>query len=223
MNLITLALAKKYTDEKAGYVESAEKILDVALSNTDGISVYEGAFIKLEVGKTYTVALASGSYTAVCKYAAGVGWMLGNQAIGGVSDADTGESFFFFAQQDEKQSVSFLIDVNGGNHCTISTAETIHTIDPKYIPGAVLPVVELSGVPSEHGYALTADESAVAETVMSACMPFVLRFTEDGVPCAYVMNITQESGIKTGIANIGNLQYYLYDAGEGFMAVKMVM
>lgn len=77
-------------------------------------------------------------------------------------------------------------------------AETIHPIDRKFIPGAVLPVVELSTVPvSGSQTKLTAEESAQMEEVLAMGVPFVGKLNVDeGVPAIGVFNTLSYSGTQ---------------------------
>lgn len=65
--------------------------------------------------------------------------------------------------------------------------ETIHPIDPKFIPGAVLPVVELETVLKEDGtgVALSESDCSVMNEVSATGMPFVLKCLtdDDGFLC----------------------------------------
>jgi hypothetical protein len=132
-----------------------------------------GSTIGLEVGKTYTVKLDSGNYTAVCKEETKDGITartLGNTSIYGEGE-DTGESFLVSEVFTAEESVIIIVDRNQGTHAEIIdlAGETIHPIDPKYLPGVCLPVVEITDVSN-----ITTEESAK----LTACigMPCVIKF-----------------------------------------------
>lgn len=76
--------------------------------------------------------------------------------------------------------VIYLGFVDGSAPATITFAiwqetELIHPIDPKYIPGAVLPVVEMTTVPTAGGTPLTEAEAAAIDAL-------------NGKPCIVVFN-----------------------------------
>ena len=150
MDLVTLAMAKAYSDSKGGYVEPGKTILDVKLMEVEGICVYESYEIRvhLEVGKTYTVTLDSGAFSAVCKEGlleGSIVCFLGNAII--VGGEDTGEPFFVCSDYvAEAESVhTLVVDMNGGTKCVIATAETIVPIDPKFLPDTVATKADIFG------------------------------------------------------------------------------
>lgn len=72
--------------------------------------------------------------------------------------------------------------------------ETIHPIDPKYIPGAVLPVVELTtevSVANKNGTVLTADETAEVARVLSEYDYAIVKFIWGGLPVLAVCMKTE--------------------------------
>lgn len=77
----------------------------------------------------------------------------------------------------------------GGYVSRVEFPETIHPIDPKFIPGAVLPVVELSTVATAEGAALTAEESARMDEVAAMGVPIVVSTVVDGIDTKAILNL----------------------------------
>ena len=139
MDLITLAMAKKYTDsQRIGYTERKELASFQLTPNADigmNMGVSMGA-IGLEVGKTYTVTTDSRSYTAVCKEMSGT-LLLGNANFIMDTLDNTGETFCVVEMDDGAGLMTVAMDANNGTHMKVS-AETIVPIDPKYLPNTVV-------------------------------------------------------------------------------------
>lgn len=186
MDMITLAMAKAYTDQKAGYTEPGKAIFNIAL--TDG-SNYDVVVTgkELTVGETYTVITESGSFSAVCKDFNG-GALLGNLASINPSGENTGESFAVYVGVDKGEAFGVAVDQNGGSFIKITTPETIHPIDPKFLPGVCLPVVEIASAPyPESGTVeLSAEESAKLDAAVAEGFPVVVKMTMFGMPVAVV-------------------------------------
>lgn len=134
----------------AGYVSTeVVEILpetQVQYNNSDGITCPANTPVVL--GKTYSVLWDGVKYNCTCVDFTLEGQILlylGNTAaLGG---ADTGEPFAILAQVVEGMcglNIVGCVDENDHTCSIMGEAETVHTIDPKFIPGAVLPVVDLS-------------------------------------------------------------------------------
>lgn len=167
-----------------GYTEPGEVIIfDVALADNDGISSYDGIEkLDLTVGNTYTVKMDSGSYSTVCKTTNAEGTeirYLGNAAaLGG---DDTGESFTIASAQASIEGIAVAVaDFANGTKCTIidPMGRTIHPIDPKYLPGVCLPVVEITSAayPDSGIVALSAEESTALTAAIESGTPCVIKF-----------------------------------------------
>lgn len=227
MDLITLAMAKKYTDsQRIGYTERKELASFQLTPNADigmNMGVSMGA-IGLEVGKTYTVTTDSGSYTAVCKEMSGT-LLLGNANF--MMDAldNTGETFCVVEMDDGAGLMTVAMDANNGTHMTVS-AETIVPIDPKYLPGVCLPVVKLTTVVTHGGVALNEEEIAQFEAVgaQSCIVKCALSYMEMELSCEFVCNTLAFHGLASysAVFNAGdqNLMYFtvMYAEEEGWVA-----
>jgi hypothetical protein len=165
-DLAFLMLQSMKSNGGVGYTEHGKVIVDTELpdildsaTQATGISAKGNEF---EVGKNYTVTTDSGTYLTVCKKIIVDEQeliMLGNAVVWGMED--TGEPFIILLFYEDEQWLIGCIDFNCGTHMTVSTAETIHTIDPKFLPpssGGGLPVVELTTLPTPNGAELTFDE-----------------------------------------------------------------
>ena len=126
----------------AGYVERSKasfkgKLLQPEPDDGSPGSLYrvEGREFNLQEGMLCTVTLDSGTYTAECKSFQGLAFYIGNPVFLGAGE-DNGESYIVCEAQDEPGVwVSFVADTNFGNAFTVTTeTETIHPIDPKFLP-----------------------------------------------------------------------------------------
>ena len=137
---------------KTGYIKPAKVILDVDLQSMPEGGLLAGTVfserptsITLIEGQTYTVRLDSGTYTDVCKaieIEGGMTYYIGN--LGGLGFTDNGLPFMAYwatigvGEYEDIMVTEFeVVDLNSGSHITISAAETVHTIDPKYLPEPV--------------------------------------------------------------------------------------
>ena len=215
MDLITLAMAKAYSNSKGGYVEQSRKIFNIAL--TDG-SNYDVVVTgkELTVGETYTVITESGSFSAVCKDFDG-GALLGNLASINPSGENTGESFVVYVGVEKGEAYGVAVDQNGGSFIKVITPETIHPIDPKYLPGVCLPVVELNidAIIGEE-VAFTDAENAA----LTACigMPFILKSGNSTVSTSIVMEYLG-GGNEHSFAS-GNTTLHTNNGGETWTVIN---
>ena len=201
-------------EDGGGYSEDGKVLLNTALERENTISITVVTHhIGLELGKKYTVTLDSGTYEVECISA---GENLG------LTDPD-----YFIVQEvvEDGLKITFAEDFNCGNHITISETETIHPIDPKYLPGVCLPVVELSTVPTADGAALTAEETAQLSSALAtskyalvvlpfdfAISPMVCRFYEEDESAGFLGGVVAH-GSFVNVALI-------YADGVGIAAVS---
>lgn len=196
-NAIVLEEAKRYTDSKQlakVVIEKKELIsysdLPLEYDNAEGYVSYTfspAPFIP-SIGKTYEVVWNGGAYKAICKdvsetVGVPIALIIGNTVTTGGDD--TGEPFVLVYMDDgeingfEVLAVGATADVFVD--LTVSEfAETIHPIDPKFLPGVCLPVVEFSTIPVYGSQTeLTAEESAQMEEVLTMGVPFVGKLNLD--------------------------------------------
>lgn len=156
MDIITAKLGAKMAQSElkangqVGYTSPPETVFQTALGEVEGISTYEApGKLGLVVGNTYTVRLADGDYECVCVGGEVDGlefhW-LGNGGL--IGYADTGETFVVVEMEvspevTEVGWMTTVIDTNVGASCTVIASETIHTIDPKYLPPSQPKVIDL--------------------------------------------------------------------------------
>ena len=102
------------------------------------------------------------------------------------------------------------------------TVETVHTIDQKYLGGAVLPCVTLTTMPTAEGVALTAAESEQFEKAGATGLPVVLtHVTNDGGLSIVLCNAGgflfdgQGNGYKYAVANASLLGF-----GDGWVVMR---
>ena len=130
------ALTEAQAAGGSGRIEAGNVLLNMDSTNNDsgGEWMYEGS-IGIEKGKTYTVILDSGRYNAVCKLMDGSPF-LGNAALLNDTNEDTDESFCVWEipNEDTGGVLTVVIDASEGRHVTVISSETIHPIDPKFLP-----------------------------------------------------------------------------------------
>lgn len=216
MDMTTLALAKNYTDsQRLAHAELKQtKTFSGTLeldTTTEGGVVFSGAAVQgsdfgLVEGETYIVNLDGQTYECKCQ-----GFALpsdpstttpgvGNGALFGVAE-DTGEPFFIIALNG-MTLVNVYGEVASADLSVTHVTETIHPIDPKFLPGVCLPVVELTTVPTadESMIALTADETTQLASALknsgyaivalpisyASGSPILMRRGEEGGIAVYV-------------------------------------
>lgn len=166
MDMITLALAKKYTDsQRLAHITPGTKL--TFDGNREGLEVFED-------DESY-VYISTNTYDLNCveSFVLHIGNVSGTVAKGdfyveGVADAQ--ELFL----TDEGITVPMVLSIQGMGTVILATdasyvseitfAETIHTIDPKYIP--TLDALTLNGADGKQ-YTLTVDDTgALAVTAI---------------------------------------------------------
>lgn len=188
---ITQALNALFANGQVGRTE-AQAVLyenhapDVSGDGMTGWTEETGEYTTdFTIGQKYVVCLDSGTYETECRQGTedgfnvylGNGKLLNMIGLGG-DYPDTGESFVVIIEMGVDRIA--ILDTNGGQSVVIKTLETIHPIDQKFIPGAVLPVVELTTVPTVEGAALTEEESAQMDEIVTMGMPIVLKLQHGG-------------------------------------------
>lgn len=186
MDIITLTLAVKKALEELG----------VKNEKTQGALTWDGSYDDvvqvmgaLPMGKISDNHVDLNSVdSVVVKYENGNTKTL--TAANWIIQEEMGMQIMLSAEDEVPYVISSPADVEGmlnkGLYFTYSiefyvekityATETIHPIDPKFIPGAVLPVVELTTPPTEEGAPLTEAECAILDEVYATGMPVVVRF-----------------------------------------------
>lgn len=133
MDIVTLAMAKAYTDgQRLAYVEPSKVLFSVDPRNIN----HDTPGIGLKAGEKYIVTLEG-----VDGYEGGTFEVVSVGEPGHVA-IEIGD--FYLVDYNKGWSIQFY--PNDCSLATISTPETIVPIDPKYLPGVCLPVVELETV-----------------------------------------------------------------------------
>lgn len=228
MDLITLAMAKKYTDEKAGY---SEKPVLTFNGNFTGKPLADGKFVKISDtpmdlnGMQKAIATVHPDFVDIF----GVATMEITKEQFTIQEADNGQyaimdnNVFVFsvteAGGDFSVGIYVLAQVEDGTPVMwisrIEFAETIHTIDPKFIPGVVLPVVELS---TAVGEALTEAENAKLNEVAATGLPCVICFTMEGMQMSAVFSFTDMGGLPMYSHTFGTMFIQIVSDGTAWSA-----
>lgn len=186
MDAVTLALAKAYSDsQRLAYAStvrmSGGQFTVTPFPNEDLGGVY-ATFVDgtCEVKENATVveieweriwySFDTSSYSGA--------FHCGNAALAGIGD-NTGEPFFVIFDFDQNKTL-FIVEQGGTyNFRCMYCVETIHTIDPKFLPGAVLPVVELETEISisESAIALSQTDSVALDNALASNLPCVVTLT----------------------------------------------
>ena len=191
MNSI-LEEAKKYTDsqrlvhiETERYTMLPRQTITCVQEGSVGLSVYQGPydlnlwdmFVWLNTRPNYTVSVELDGRKYNTNFHPEIedgAIVLGNVGILDLG-TDTGEPFviafgennFTFVLHDSSESVTVEVSITLEN-------EIIHPIDPKYLPGVCLPVVELSTT-FTHGGDLTGEEDELLKAAYEGDIPIVIR------------------------------------------------
>lgn len=146
MDILTLAMAKAYSDSKGGYTVPGKVITwDGDTANKDtfdnaGQLLYRVTDTVVDLAKAARIEISGEKY----------------DAPGSIPVEGIGMAIFHPVSNETALVVTVLLDVeaDGGSLRkgtyfaedvrSIETHETIHPIDPKFLPGVCLPVVELS-------------------------------------------------------------------------------
>lgn len=151
MDMITLAMAKAYSDSKGGYTEKKTKKVEVFPNTTlefadsygNGYGYVEGLQpISLTDGKEYTVTFDGVEYRCIAEVNTIAGTaQLGNICLRDLIDGGV-EPFFY----DYFEGLHcHIISRTAGTHTIeiyyIEEEETIHPIDPKYLPSEAVPKI----------------------------------------------------------------------------------
>lgn len=177
MDMITLAMAKAYSDSKGGYSKPG-KVLTYD-GNKTGKPVIGDIMVKISDNPIDLNAVESITV-------AGVTVLKENFSVEG---EDQGAALFMGGMV-VVASYTEDVDVGDGNVATkgvwvahsdtgyvskVVLAETIVPIDQKYLPGVCLPVVELTTEPTAEGAVLTAEESAKLDAVATLKLPIIVK------------------------------------------------
>lgn len=217
MDVLTLSMAKAYSDSKGGYTKSRiEQILPEATHNfelQDGFAMvmiernavlYEGqSCTVLWDGKTYNCNVFVVEESTV----------IGNAGI--FTGESGGEEPFFISFE---EGVIVLVAEIAGEHTVSvsSTTETIVPIDQKYLPGVCLPVVELSTTFSM-GAALTDAENELLTGAHAKNVPLVIRCSMNlgnssvFENTAAVWSPASSGGIKAFVLSMGGIVLQIAD------------
>ena len=176
MDVITLSMAKAYTDSKGGYLGTKTEVLyENAVSDYDIaagqvaeaiIANAEDAVI-LEVGKMYSVTFNGVKYKCECHthgHAIQKAVAIGNSRVVNSSGNDTGEPFVIIYTTRSGSSYCNAFGWTTGNEASFTIEQEVKAIipiDPKYIP--TMDNLTINGVDGKQ-YKLTVDENGALVT-----------------------------------------------------------
>lgn len=173
MDVITLAMAKAYTDKKAIGGEESHVFKWDARNGTDGLTTNTaGSYAKIS-SLTPTAAELEGGILDIAGLIqidlsvsggtivqGGNAFALGQYlVIATVADGEYPESGIYI-------NVGIALEVSGQENPFVTLQwETIHPIDQKYLPGVCLPVVELETAVTSTQVALSEEDGAQMDTL----------------------------------------------------------
>lgn len=180
MDMITLAMAKKYTDEKAGYAswDSGSITFDGDVSDKLNIPASELGF---EVSNVSYVRFSEKSFPAKNIKQVGVRYANSTSTLLEEFDiTDMGEASFVFVKGDNIAPLLFIVDADTDMHGIFARVawkgdamdsigayvnyisghitENVHPIDPKYIPA--MDSITMNGADGKQ-YKVAVDASGV--------------------------------------------------------------
>lgn len=143
MDLLTLALAKNYTNnQQLAYEEEKVVLADVQLEDeANGTMHRQHGLLPLEKGRVYKVKMDDSIYTSTCQVVESRGkesLYLGNLSFIGNSDyPNTGENYLIVtipAIDSGSDDETVFLSLEGATTCTVYSGGEIHGIDPKFLP-----------------------------------------------------------------------------------------
>lgn len=207
MDILTLAMAKAYTDSqriasaetnKYAICDNFELMSDTQSSTTMSNKEHfvEGAKCLVTIscyanfGGTEKI---SETYSATVKRdGSSTGLYVGN--LSKFKDAEnTGEKFLLYNKKNMLICFAEHLLPSASGICWITcevVEETIHPIDPKYLPGVCLPVVEIADYT-----ALTEAECAALDKAESNNAPIVVKFNFNGIDICCALARMNAEGI----------------------------
>lgn len=213
MDVLTLSLAAKKAFEAMGVkIEPMKTVLTGEVSE-EGIA--RGEVIALEVGREYGFFAVdkTGKYEdvligkAVAQEMGGIAWV-GNMALFMPDAPDTGEDFCVFPYPEEGCSMVVVTGLGQGAIFALKALETIHPIDPKFLPGGGggMPKIEVhvASLDEACDFTLTPEQVATVKSAATSGMPLVFSVVDDG------------AGVKVNVfANLTYVQQSDYYAAKG--------
>ena len=166
---------------------------------------YDIGTITLESGVEYWVTWDDAVYACVA-------YVSSNKVVLGDENILWGESGgvpFFVTTLGSSTSSIFTLENKEHTFCITQKTETIHPINPKYLPegiGGGLPVIEISsksegGFWDENGGDLTAEEAAAFDAAVSAKTPIIVH-TANG--CAILCALDNTGGYTGALFSIAD-------------------
>lgn len=223
MDLITLAMAKKYTDEKAGYVEKPVFTYD---GNGEVVDINGLTFHRItdKFHDLNTLVKMEGfAYGSKMEFTADDITITGETDTSVAVQEGTvkyaGNDMVFILALKVLEGLEGVVALNTGVYVFstddayvsyLEFAETIHPIDPKFIPGAVLPVVEVKSF-----YATPTEEENKALTAFIGLPIIVKGAVADGVSIAAVMMYGLQSGSHVFSALMGADIFIGFQSSDG--------
>ena len=183
-----------------GYSEPGRTLCTIDVVDGDG-GINKRIF--LEPGTSYTVTFGGEKYTSVAAYLDDGATIIGNASLAEIG-ADTGEPFFCLELYEDGEWSVFCAYPGYSGKMTVSTTETIHKIDPKFLPegsGGGFQTMEItlemmeSALETESGnVTLTENQMAILESARRSASPCIFRFSNDdvGVYMATVASLEAE-------------------------------
>ena len=172
-----LAGKETFSGEDIGLSGTYVKILDTAITADEfqGISqtvIFEGEKLTAEVPKSELTATQDGIFMDVVESNLPdrpVVMSVAEDTPVDDSSPVTAGTYVLYDEAFWGANTGYVSSVTYGK-------ETIHPIDPKYLPGVCLPVVELTTVPTADGAALTAEESEMMNKAVAASDYVLIKY-----------------------------------------------
>lgn len=169
-NAIVLEEAKRYSDSKGGYTETKKTVLAPPTVSAWGLDGYSFPCLEVTSGMVLDITINNVTHRRIASVLETHGDNIGVAFDGGdfIYLKGTGLVYVDGATENMPDATISIVAVS----------ETIHPIDPKFLPGVCLPVVEIADIT-----AITAEESALLTAAIGS--PIVVATDTSKIVCSY--------------------------------------
>ena len=223
MDLVTLAMAKSYTDsQRLAYTEGETKVIAPKGSLHSSLAIVDPNTntpidLALVEGETYTVNILGSEYTIVAVSMEGMVILLHATSFDAEGIPLDGFAVMpedgIYRLQPFEESLNAELQANMVDNVVQDFSitqgkETIHPIDPKFLPGVCLPVVELETQVSFDAPVNLTENDIAKFAALDGKSPIVLGFVFEGM--AYTTMSVMKAEVEGNIMFWGTANAFGY-------------